>query len=89
MILHLANHGARSQRPELTLVDSVNVIGFDRHMQQCHEHESLNACLAMGLALRVMELGRGPRPFRACEIARVEDVVEALAERIVVAGWLD
>ena len=40
--------------------------------------------------LRAMvEVGRDARPFRACEIARVEDVVEALAARIVVAGWLE
>jgi hypothetical protein len=36
----------------------------------------------------MIELGRSARLFRAREIARVEDVVEALAERIVVAGWL-
>lgn len=37
----------------------------------------------------MLELGRAARPFRAREIARVEDVVDALEERIVVAGWLD
>jgi hypothetical protein len=45
-------------------------------------------CL-FGRFVAMLELGRAPWPFRACEIARVEDVVEALAERIVVAGWLD
>ena len=43
-------------------------------------------CLHGGL-VAMLELGRLHRPFRACEVARVEDVVEALAERIVVAGW--
>jgi hypothetical protein len=42
-----------------------------------------------GKLLAMFELGRETRPFRACEIARVEDVVEALAERIVVTGWVE
>jgi hypothetical protein len=42
-----------------------------------------------GRLVAMVELGRAARPFRAREIARVEDVVEALEERIVVAGWLD
>ncbi len=37
----------------------------------------------------IVEIGRTTRPFRAREVARVEDVVEALAERIVVMGWLE
>jgi hypothetical protein len=37
----------------------------------------------------LLEVGRRFRPFRAREIARVEDVVEALTERAVVAGWLE
>jgi hypothetical protein len=37
----------------------------------------------------MIELGRAARPFRAREIARVEDVIDVLAERIVVAGWLE
>jgi len=41
-----------------------------------------------GELVAMIELGRSARLFRAREIARVEDVVEALAERIVVAGWL-
>jgi hypothetical protein len=45
-------------------------------------------CL-FGRLVAMLEVGRSSQPFRACEIARVEDVVEALAERIVVAGWLD
>lgn len=42
-----------------------------------------------GALVAMVELGRRFRPFRAREIARVEDVVEALAERIVVMGWID
>jgi hypothetical protein len=42
-----------------------------------------------GNLVAMLEVGRETRPFRACEIARVEDVVEALVERIVVAGWLE
>ena len=42
-----------------------------------------------GGLVALIELGRRYRPFRAREVARVEDVVEALAERIVVMGWLD
>jgi GYF domain 2 len=41
-----------------------------------------------GELLAVVELGRAVTPFRAREIARVEDVVEALCARIVVEGWL-
>jgi hypothetical protein len=42
-----------------------------------------------GELIALFEVGRRFRPFRAREIARMEDVVEALAERIVVMGWLD
>jgi hypothetical protein len=42
-----------------------------------------------GRLVAMFELGRAARPFRAREIARVEDVADALEERIVVAGWLD
>ncbi len=41
-----------------------------------------------GGLVAMIELGRTSRPFRAREIARVEDVVDALAERLVVEGWL-
>jgi len=37
----------------------------------------------------MLEIGRSGRPFRARELARVEDVVESLSARIVVAGWLE
>jgi hypothetical protein len=37
----------------------------------------------------MLELGRQLRAFRAREVARIEDVVIALAERMVVMGWLD
>ena len=42
-----------------------------------------------GKLVAMIEVGRAARLFRAHEIARVEDVVEALAERIVDAGWVD
>jgi hypothetical protein len=34
------------------------------------------------------ELGRTSRPFRAREVARAEDVIDALAGRCVVMGWI-
>jgi hypothetical protein len=34
-------------------------------------------------------VGRGGQPFRAREIARVEDAIEALGERAVAMGWLE
>ena len=37
--------------------------------------------------LAMLEIGRRAAPFRAREIARVEDVVEALVARVVVEGW--
>jgi hypothetical protein len=45
--------------------------------------------LLYGELVALFEIGRRGRPLRAHEVARVEDVVEALAERTVVMGWLD
>lgn len=42
-----------------------------------------------GRLAAMFEIGRRWRPFRAREVARVEDVVEAAAERALVMGWLD
>jgi len=42
-----------------------------------------------GELVALFEVGRRSRPFRAREIGRVEDVVEALAERSVVMGWAE
>lgn len=42
-----------------------------------------------GELVALFEVGRGGQPFRAREIARVEDVVEVLAERAVAMGWLE
>jgi len=35
----------------------------------------------------MIEVGRASRPFRAGEIARIEEVAEALAKRIIAVGW--
>jgi hypothetical protein len=45
--------------------------------------------LFRGELLSVFELGRLLRPFRMREVARMEEVVEALSERILVMGWLE
>jgi hypothetical protein len=45
--------------------------------------------IVFGELLAVLEIGRGQTPFRAREIARVEDVIDALTARIVVQGWLE
>lgn len=45
--------------------------------------------LVYGELVALFEVGRKSRPFRAREIGRVEDVVEALAERCVVMGWAE
>jgi hypothetical protein len=45
--------------------------------------------LLYGDLVAMFEIARRGRPLRAHEVARVEDVVEALAERTVVMGWLD
>ena len=42
-----------------------------------------------GGLVAMLEVGRTNSPFRACEIARIEDTLEVLTERLVVAGWLD
>jgi len=42
-----------------------------------------------GELVALLEVGRGGQPFRAREIARMEDVVEVLAERAVLMGWLE
>jgi hypothetical protein len=43
--------------------------------------------LLYGELVAIFELGRALRPFRAREVARAEDVIEALAARSVVMGW--
>ncbi len=40
-----------------------------------------------GSLVAVFEVGRALRPFSAREVARIEDIVQALAEHIVVKGW--
>lgn len=45
--------------------------------------------LVYGELIALFEVGRKSRPFRAREIGRVEDVVQALAERSVVMGWAE
>lgn len=45
--------------------------------------------LLYGELVAIFEIGRRGRALRAHEVARVEDVVEALVERTVVMGWLD
>jgi hypothetical protein len=42
-----------------------------------------------GALVALIEVARAATPFRAREIARIEDVVEALTARIVVEGWVD
>jgi hypothetical protein len=42
-----------------------------------------------GELVAMFEVGRGGHPFRARDIARVEDVVEVMAERAVLMGWFD
>lgn len=37
----------------------------------------------------MLELGRELRPFRARDVARVEDVVDALVERVLYMGWIE
>lgn len=44
--------------------------------------------LLYGDLIAIFEIARLGRPFRAREVARAEDVVEALAARCVVMGWL-
>ena len=45
--------------------------------------------LVYGELVALFEVGRKSRPFRARDIGRVEEVVEALAERTVVMGWAE
>jgi len=40
-----------------------------------------------GYMAAMIELGRASRPFRAAEIARVEEVAQALSGRIAALGW--
>jgi len=42
-----------------------------------------------GRLVAMLEVGRQLSPFKAREVARVEDVVVALIERVVVMGWLE
>ncbi len=43
--------------------------------------------LVKGHMAAMIEVGRASRPFRATELAKVEEVAEALAVRIVALGW--
>jgi hypothetical protein len=45
--------------------------------------------LMRGELLASFEFGRQDRPFLIREVARMQEVIEALAERIVLMGWLD
>jgi len=45
--------------------------------------------LVYGELVALFEMGRKSRPFKAREIGRVEDVIDALAERCVVMGWAE
>jgi hypothetical protein len=45
--------------------------------------------LLRGELLANFEFGRHDRPFLVREVARMQEVIEALAERIVLMGWLD
>jgi hypothetical protein len=45
--------------------------------------------LVDGVLVAALELAHTARPFKAREIARVEDVMEALAARALVMGWID
>jgi hypothetical protein len=45
--------------------------------------------LVDGVLVATLELAHTGRPFKAREIARVEDVMEALAARALVMGWID
>jgi hypothetical protein len=42
-----------------------------------------------GELVAIIEVARAGNPFRAREIARIEDVIEALTARMVVEGWVD
>ncbi len=42
-----------------------------------------------GELVALFEIGRSREPFRAREVGRAEDVIEALTERAVVTGWLE
>jgi hypothetical protein len=42
-----------------------------------------------GELVALLEVGRGGQPFRAREVARMEDVAEVLTERAVLMGWLE
>jgi hypothetical protein len=44
--------------------------------------------IVFGDLVAIIEVGRASAPFRAREVARIEDVVEALTGRIVVQGWI-
>lgn len=65
------------------------VIGRIARCLPAPESVAMVPLLLYGELIAIFEIGRRSRPLRAHEIARVEDVVEALAERTVVMGWLD
>ena len=40
-----------------------------------------------GELFAVFEVARAARPFAAREVARIEEIVQALGERVLVMGW--
>jgi hypothetical protein len=61
-------------------------------MTRCAKHVQSVAMvplLVYGELVAIFEIARISQPFRARELGRVEDVVEALAERSVVMGWAE
>lgn len=59
-----------------------------RCIQQTHGAVMIPLVLR-GELLAMFEFGRRDRAFFIREVARMEEVIEALAERIVLTGWLD
>jgi len=65
------------------------IIGRIARCVSAPESVAMVPLLLYGELVAIFEIGRRGRSLRAHEVARVEDVVEALAERTVVMGWLE
>lgn len=65
-----------------------HIAGRLRRCQPGIEGVAMVPLFLFGEVRALFEFGRLFRPFRARDIARAEDVIEVLAERAVVSGWV-
>ena len=69
------------------LQNTISTITLRSSRGTCPRGVAMVPVMVEGHMSAMIEVGRASRPFRASEIARIEEVAEALAKRIVAVGW--